>query len=1315
MNSFFFRRGRWPAEAAPIPARDLRLSVVCMVIAVSWLTDRFSSAQPPSAPVASTATFADSPIDPSDFPVTIRSAAAPTASYRFFRVEQDGERVVATEPILEDRLPRWARDVNQQTYDWSGQLAKWSEPIFAEPLVYVRPPEDDDEPFYSHNHQPAISWLPNGDLLAIWYSTREEVGTELTVLASRLRAGQEQWDAASEFFKVEDRNMHGSSLILDRDGQLHHLNGMGPAGGRGWALLTLLARTSRDHGQTWTAPVPIGPQIKGRHQVIAGGFQTRDGRLIQPCDAVPGGEGGTAIHISHDGGWTWHDPGADAPPPSFGAGQVGQGTIAGIHAGVVELSDGRLMALGRGDNIDGRMPMSISSDGGQTWEYRASPFPPVGGGQRLVLKRLQEGPLLLIAFTSANRREPEANGMTFVDAEGNRFTGHGMYAALSFDDGASWPVRKLLTPGAGELDGGGHTKIFTATPSRAEHAGYLAATQSPDGVIHLISSRLHYRFNLPWLTAGVAPQAPAGELQSFLGPSRFDGGPLFDNQRFPNLVVNIDGSLLATWGSQQVISRRSEDGGETWGATTTIADPGFQGGGTTVDTLTGDVLAFVEAHHPPAPLTVYRSRDFGQTWQPQSDLRLAPNQLGHLPSMHMNEHGLTLRYGPHAGRLIRPSRYYADGNDSAYWAEHYTNAIYSDDGGYSWQTSEPFPEMGTGEAAIAELSSGQLYYNSRVHWPERPDNTRRRSALSLDGGHSWDAWRLVAALPDGRQDRAYGCMGGLVRLPLAERDVLIYSNLDTDRSVRERITVWASFDGGHSWPIKRLVDAGPSAYSCLAVGRPGTPSDGWIYLHYESGGGSQLARFNLTWLLEGEATGDGELPTLPAAAQPAASPVTDPIYVSLAGSAPSQPLFVESDHLRVGIDVAIGGAVTHVSAGDGPNLINSHDLGRQIQQSYYSGPGNYQRPGKEKSPNWASFPWNPIQTGDAFGNGSQVLEHRIEGRSLYVKTIPMLWPMNDDPGECVMETWIDLDPDRPQFRYRARLTNQRQDQTYYGSFAQEIPAVYTNGPWHRLVTYLGASPFEGEEVTEVRNDHQEPWPWVRFAATEGWAALLDDQSQGLGVVVAPGMEFHGGFHGRRGEGGPKSGPTGYMSPITHEILDHNIVLEYECLFVVGSLDEIRQVAIDRRPAELPRWDFSSDRQSWTIEGGRDGGWPIDAGGLVLQADAGRSQLRLVSPFTFWQADQAAQLAIRLSSAEPGRLVVGWRALPPRPVSTGNQWGAWRQQWWSADRASSADYPAANDHWVRVRLSGAESYTGSLTGLAIDLPAGVHVHEIRLLP
>jgi hypothetical protein len=422
-------------------------------------------------------------------------------TYRHFSVQEADGRVVALTPVIGGAAPRWARDVSPQPNAWPG-AATPAKPLFAPPIVYVLPPTDTGEPFHPHNHQPSITWLANGDLLAIWYTTREESGTELTVLASRLRAGRDAWDASSEFFKAPNRNMHGSSIFHDGQGTVYHFNGLGPDGGTGWARLALLLRVSRDNGVTWSAPVAIGPQITGRHQVISGTIQTRAGVLIQNCDAVPGGNGGTALHLSRDHGGTWADPGVNKPAPQFAEGSTGEGTIAGIHAQVVELNDGRLMAFGRGDTIAGRMPRSVSADLGQTWTYSASPFPPIGGGQRLVLKRLREGPLLLVSFTSGNRRAPEANGLTFTDQEGKAFVGHGMFAALSFDDGETWSVRKLLTPGSGEFDGGAHTGRFTSTPTRAEHAGYLAATQSPDGVIHLISSRLHYRFNLAWLTAG---------------------------------------------------------------------------------------------------------------------------------------------------------------------------------------------------------------------------------------------------------------------------------------------------------------------------------------------------------------------------------------------------------------------------------------------------------------------------------------------------------------------------------------------------------------------------------------------------------------------------------------------------------------------------------------------------------------------------------------------------------------------------------------------------------------------------------------------
>ncbi len=146
------------------------------------------------------------------------------------------------------------------------------------------------------------------------------------------------------------------------------------------------------------------------------------------------------------------------------------------------------------------MPISISADLGKSWSYKPSPFPPISACQRLVLLRLREGSLLLVSYTGPRDNTKE---MRFYDHQGR-----GMFAALSDDDGKAWPVRKLLTPGDGMFEVGPYfgAKVkrpphVKTTPTEAEREGYLAATQSPDGVIHLISSRLYYRFNLAWLTA----------------------------------------------------------------------------------------------------------------------------------------------------------------------------------------------------------------------------------------------------------------------------------------------------------------------------------------------------------------------------------------------------------------------------------------------------------------------------------------------------------------------------------------------------------------------------------------------------------------------------------------------------------------------------------------------------------------------------------------------------------------------------------------------------------------------------------------------
>jgi Neuraminidase (sialidase) len=353
--------------------------------------------------------------------------------------------------------------------------------------------------------------------------------------------------------------------------------------------------------------------------------------------------------------------------------------------------------------------------------------------------------------------------------------------------------------------------------------------------------------------------AHEGPVAAFLKPAAFDTQQLFPKGRFPNIVVAMDGAVLAAYGNVEL--RRSEDGGKTWSPSLLIAK-GFSISGLTVDEISGDILAFMEEGHPPSPLHLYRSKDAGKSWGKQ-DFTLHPNSLGHTPALHMNENGITLRHGKFKGRLVVPCRWYGRTNyPPEFFHTHYTNAMFSDDGGRTWKASEPVPIMGTGEASIAELSDGSLHYNTRRHWaPTKDDSLWRWTASSSDAGQSWQDPRRSKILPDGNTDSTYGLMGGLVRLPVLGRDILIYSNIVSDKG-RKNGHVWASFDGGKSWPVRRQVFEGNFAYSTLNAGRPGTLSDGVIYLAYEGGpqGGGTVARFNLSWLLEGEKTGDGVLP-----------------------------------------------------------------------------------------------------------------------------------------------------------------------------------------------------------------------------------------------------------------------------------------------------------------------------------------------------------------------------------------------------------------------------------------------------------------------
>ncbi len=332
---------------------------------------------------------------------------------------------------------------------------------------------------------------------------------------------------------------------------------------------------------------------------------------------------------------------------------------------------------------------------------------------------------------------------------------------------------------------------------------------------------------------------------------------LFQSMRIPNIAVATDGTVLAFAKSGRLL-RRSEDGGKTFGA---IQEVGHDAGGSAiVDGNTADVMV-VRAKGG----YLWRSRDHGKTWR-REEIVIRPNPLGHgaldgVPvQTACSESGVTLRYGKHKGRLLMPARVQPPqgNNDQEWWPYNYNTAIYSDDGGKTWQTSGPV-QSGTGEGTLAELSDGSIYYNSRSHMSV---DHRRRIAASHDGGKMFVDWRVCAHLREVGQPfyfkygtkPSYGCNAGLVRLPLevtGGKDVLLFSTPDNPGGSRVRMTVWASFDRGETWPVKRLAYEGPSAYSSLAAA-----PDGTIYLLFERGKKKlyesvAMARFNLPWLVEG--------------------------------------------------------------------------------------------------------------------------------------------------------------------------------------------------------------------------------------------------------------------------------------------------------------------------------------------------------------------------------------------------------------------------------------------------------------------------------
>ena len=340
-----------------------------------------------------------------------------------------------------------------------------------------------------------------------------------------------------------------------------------------------------------------------------------------------------------------------------------------------------------------------------------------------------------------------------------------------------------------------------------------------------------------------------------------------------HLAVAKDGSVLVfkERRDQKLIEvKRSEDAGKTWSDPITVgkrvkidadmSDDGRYKGehvgwselaNVTVDENTGDIMVFAGSLKPAEIL--YRSRDNGKSWGKEK-IEIQPDKNGWLATTYCCDPGITIRQGKHKGRLLMPSQvfvgeinkngsrtYLNKGKDRKFFAKRYSNAMYSDDGGSTWFPSNPFPILGTSEPGLIELNDGSIYYNARTHI--RTGN--KIVGKSINGGKTWINSRQDDELFDGPPDE-YGCKGAILRLPFKDKDIILFSGPGR-RDKRDDITVQVSFDGGKSWPVKRIIKKGPGNYTWMAAGRNGTISEGFIYLLSNK---DWMARFNLAWLIE---------------------------------------------------------------------------------------------------------------------------------------------------------------------------------------------------------------------------------------------------------------------------------------------------------------------------------------------------------------------------------------------------------------------------------------------------------------------------------
>ncbi|MBO5720480.1 MAG: exo-alpha-sialidase [Bacteroidales bacterium] len=354
--------------------------------------------------------------------------------------------------------------------------------------------------------------------------------------------------------------------------------------------------------------------------------------------------------------------------------------------------------------------------------------------------------------------------------------------------------------------------------------------------------------------------------------------------RIPALVQTANGTLVAIADDRgsalgdlpniiSIVAKTSTDGGQTWSSITTIAQ-----GNATAGTTYGDAVAVYDsetgkiitifvgnenygsntvglwASNASYPLRLYKSEssDNGATWTTPVDISndiynsIYGSHTSWVGMFAGSGSGVQLKKGDKAGRLM----FVVAARANSTWGGAMSNyAVYSDDNGATWQVSSNAACTSGDEAKIVELENGDLLMSIKNRKDDSANGSGYRlMAKSTDQGATWTTADVNTKLKDP------ACNGDVVSIEYDGKYYLLHS-LPASTSDRENVTVYASLDGGETWPISRQIYDGYSAYSALQVLNDGTigiiVEEGKWDSNYPGTDGFNLAYYNFTmeWLM----------------------------------------------------------------------------------------------------------------------------------------------------------------------------------------------------------------------------------------------------------------------------------------------------------------------------------------------------------------------------------------------------------------------------------------------------------------------------------